>query len=101
MVVHSARFWLFLYPVGWGDALLAPGLRGGAQDAARCIGHRSVLHRSSEHATSATAPQCVNRRCGTGQKERDAALMSGAASLCMDCCGVWPCVCGLAVMVPA
>jgi len=46
MAVHFAGFWLFLYPVKWDAALLASGLRGGAQDAARCIGHRSVLHRS-------------------------------------------------------
>ena len=64
MVVHSARFWLFLYPVGWGDALLAPGLRIGAQDAARCIGHRTAVREQAVRDGAKGEGRCTDVWCG-------------------------------------
>ena len=56
----------------------------GMENAARCIGHRSALHRSPQHAASGIAPHCVfggtvagNRvkQPGRAQPEPSAALL--------------------------
>ena len=42
--------------------LLAARVYFGADDTARCIGHRSALHRASQHAASAHAAPCIRHR---------------------------------------
>lgn len=56
----------------------------GMENAARCIGHRSALHRSPQHAASGIAPHCVfggtvagnrEKQPGRAQPEPSAALL--------------------------
>ena len=70
--------------LGWRGSLPAVLPCRGMENAARCVGQRSVLHRSPQHAASGIAPHCVfggtvagnrEKQPGRAQPEPSAALL--------------------------
>lgn len=56
--------------LGWRGSLPAVLPCRGMENAARCVGQRSVLHRSPQHAASGIAPHCVFGGTGAGNREK-------------------------------
>ena len=55
--------------LGWRGSLPAVLPCRGMENAARCIGQRSALHLSSQHAASGIAPHCVSGGTEAGSRE--------------------------------
>lgn len=56
--------------LGWRGSLPAVLPCRGMENAARCIGQRSALHLSSQHAASGIAPHCVSGGTVAGNREK-------------------------------
>ena len=56
--------------LGWRGSLPAVLPCRGMENAARCVGQRSVLHRSPQHAASGIAPHCVFGGTVAGNREK-------------------------------